>query len=143
MIISIPQYEKIPGHVATLNCCQHYQLTHVMLSFSKRCSATMHPKSWVIIPRLSRNTANEPMRGKGQSVCVGYAKCGLYSTDYLITGLFCTAKSMHFIAKCEVRQAGWSRSRFMLHVFSCEKYSKAEELFPPIVNLTSSMVQDC
>ena len=30
----------------------------------------------------------------------------------------------------------------MLHVFSCERHSKAEVLFPPIVNLTSSIVQD-
>ena len=55
---------------------------------------------------------------------------------------------MYFIAKCEFRfdYACWMvetpRLRFMLHVFSCEGYSKAEALFPPIVNLTSSRVQD-
>jgi len=30
----------------------------------------------------------------------------------------------------------------MQHVFSCKGYSKAEALFPPIVNLTSSMVHN-
>ena len=30
----------------------------------------------------------------------------------------------------------------MLHFFSCEGYSKATVLYPPIENLTSSMVQD-
>ena len=34
------------------------------------------------------------------------------------------------------------RLRFMPHVFSCEGYSRAEVLFPSIVNLASSMIQD-
>jgi len=34
------------------------------------------------------------------------------------------------------------RLRFMLHIFSCEGYSRAEVHFSCIVSLISSMVQD-
>ena len=64
-----------------------------------------------------------------------------------ITSLFCNCKTpctlLPYLSS-DLHYACWivetPRSRFMLHVFSCEEYSKAEVFFPLIVSLTSSMV---
>ena len=83
---------------------------------------------------------------QGSSHGMGHALL-MSSLSYQLQACSATANSIHLIASNLTGHACWMvetpRLRFMVHVFSCEGYSKAEVLFrPPIVNLTSSMVQD-
>ena len=72
----------------------------------------------------------EAVRGKGLSICFGHAKWALYSTNHKPVLQLQTPCTLLLNASSDlIRHAGCLKHQDMLHVFSCEGYSKAEALF--------------
>ena len=87
--------------------CGNY---HTVFFQKIQCQFTY--KVMVMMPRLSRNTANDAIRGKGLSMCIGHTKWALYSTDYKpVLQLQTPCTFLPNVSLDLIRHAGWSKHK--------------------------------